>query len=120
MANDSANLPELPKNTDWLEISACYDGAHVAGDVHDHRGNRMKSWGQTALVVATLLGAMWLLRSDLSDMRAEHPDMRGEHAEIRNQIGNMDTRIDSIDRRTARIEGRLFGIEIPAGDGDER
>lgn len=103
----------------------------------------MKSWGQTAIVIAALLGAMWLLRSDHSDMRAEHADMRAEHADIRaemgaehsdiradmraehsdmraehaairNQIGNLDTRIDSIDRRTARIEGRLFGIEIPA------
>ena len=73
---------------------------------------KMKTWSQTALVVVALLGAMWLLRSD-------HSDMRTEHAEIRNRIGNLDSRIDSIDRRTARIEGHLFGLEIPNEEVDE-
>ena len=68
----------------------------------------MNDWGQTALVILALLGSMWLLRSDHSDIRA---DMRAAHSDIRESAAEDHAEIRADIRE---IRTYLMGTPAPA------
>ena len=68
-------------------------------------------WLQTLIVIAALGGFMFLLNSQIADVRRAVDNVRGDLGKLGERVARVETRLDGVETRLNGVEARLDGVE---------
>ena len=84
----------------------------------ERRGD--SSWLQTLIVVASLGAFMFLLNSQLAELRAIVGDLRERMVAVEVELRGVGARLDGMDARLDGMDARLDGMDARLDDMDAR
>ena len=68
-------------------------------------------WLQTLIVIAALGGFMFLLNSQIADVRRAVDNVRGDLGKLGERVARVETRLDGVEARLDGVEASLAGVE---------
>ena len=68
-------------------------------------------WLQTLIVIAALGGFMFLLNSQIADVRRAVDNVRGDLGKLGERVARVETRLDGVEASLDGVEARLVGVE---------